>query len=338
MMHARWPGPLGQAVTGIAWPVFGLSLSGIAAWLAVMVVRDRFMLTQLLFWVPAASVLAACGLAALSAWALPLKPRTRQVVAGMLGLATLVSGYRFLRYDVGWALGEFDDAAGGLTVMHWNTRSANHWSYGYDGVDRFCGALARMVPASDIAVISGPGDMASDSNRAKWLPSSHQMRGVGPFALVSRLPIVMAEVLALERPPGMDEISVAWVEVDAGKGAPVRILVLDLPSNPRLPRIRVATALEAILERVLVGRVPDMVVGDTNCTPGSVVLSRATLGLAAPPPWRSYGWLCTFERRLPLLKIDAMVAGNGLAWKAYETMNLGIGEHRAQRGRFDVVR
>jgi hypothetical protein len=41
---------------------------------------------------------------------------------------------------------------------------------------------------------------------------------------------------------------------------------------------------------------------------------------------------------MPLLKIDAMVAGNGLAWKAYETINLGIGEHRAQRGRFDVVR
>ena len=337
-MHARWPGPLGQAITGIAWPVFGLSLSGIAAWLAVMVVRDRFTLTQLLFWVPAASVLAACGVAALSAWALPLKPRTRQVVAGILGLATLVSGYRFLRYDVGWALGEFDDSAGALTVMHWNTRSANHWSHGNDGVDRFCGALARTVPACDVAVISGPGDMATASNRAKWLPSSHQMRGVGPFALVSRLPIVSAEVLALEKPPGMDEISVAWVELDAGKGAPVRILVLDLPSSPRLPRIRVANALEAILERVLAGRVPDMVVGDTNCTPGSVVLGRATLGLGAAPPWRAYGWLCTFERRLPLLKIDAMVAGNGLAWKAYETMNLGIGEHRAQRGRFDLVR
>jgi hypothetical protein len=110
-MHARWPGPLGQAVTGIAWPVFGLSLSGIAAWLAVMVVRDRFMLTQLLFWVPAASILATCGVAALSAWALPLRPRTRQVVGAVIGLAALVSGYRFVRYDFGWALGEFDTTA-----------------------------------------------------------------------------------------------------------------------------------------------------------------------------------------------------------------------------------
>jgi hypothetical protein len=337
-MHARWPGPLGQAVTGIAWPVFGLSLSGIVAWLAVMVVRDRFTLTQLLFWVPAASILAACGVAALSAWALPLRPRTRQVVGAVIALAALVSGYRFVRYDFGWALGDFEDSAGALTVMHWNTRSANHWSHGYDGVDRFCGALARTVPASDVAIVSGPGDMASAANRAKWLPSSHQMRMVGPFALVSRLPVVSAEVLALEKPPGMDEISVAWVEVDAGKGAPVRILVLDLPSNPRLPRIRVANALESILERVLADRVPDMVVGDTNCTPGSVVLSRATLGLGAAPPWRAYGWLCTFERRMPLLKIDAMVAGNGLAWAAYETMDLGIGEHRAQRGRFGMSR
>lgn len=338
MTPARWPGPTGQAVTGIAWAVLVFSLPVIAAWLVALAVKDRFAVSQFLFWVPAPAALAACGIAGLSAWALRLGRRSRRGIAAALGLAALAAGYRLLRHDVGWALGDFDDSAAALEVLHWNTRSPSRAGMGQPAVERIRAALASEVPRSDVAVISGPGELVLEGNRSAWLPETHELRRVGPFAVASRLPIAVAEVLALERPPGVGEISVAWVEVDAADGARVRVLVLDLPSNPRLPRIRVADALERILDRVLAHRVPDMVVGDTNCTPGSVVMGRATLGLDAAPPWRSYGWLCTFERRLPLLKIDAMVAGNALAWKAYETLDMGVGDHRAQRGRFDLVR
>jgi endonuclease/exonuclease/phosphatase family metal-dependent hydrolase len=99
-----------------------------------------------------------------------------------------------------------------------------------------------------------------------------------------------------------------------------------------MARAASAAAIESVLARVLGDRIPDMVVGDVNGTPGGLVTGALARFGHAAPPWASYGWLCTFERPWPLLRIDAMLASNALAWRGYRALDLAIGEHRMQQG------
>ena len=121
----------------------------------------------------------------------------------------------------------------------------------------------------------------------------------------------------------------------AAGAAPLRILAVDLPSDPRLPRARVADALAAVLARERDLPAPDLVLGDLNCTPGGVVFAKDFAALAPAPPWRARGWLPSFPRERPFWKIDAMLADPArLSWVRYRTLDLGTGAHKAQQGAF----
>jgi hypothetical protein len=63
-----------------------------------------------------------------------------------------------------------------------------------------------------------------------------------------------------------------------------------------------------------------------------VVFDAVAPGLGAAPPWRSAGWLCTYRRPWSILRIDAMLTAPTLEWRGFRTLDLGIGEHRAQQG------
>jgi hypothetical protein len=42
--------------------------------------------------------------------------------------------------------------------------------------------------------------------------------------------------------------------------------------------------------------------------------------------------MCTYWRPWPILRIDAMLVAPAVEWRGYRTVDLGIGEHRAQQG------
>ena len=124
----------------------------------------------------------------------------------------------------------------------------------------------------------------------------------------------------------------AWFDV-AVPGARITILAIDLPSFPGLPRAVVAGSLAELLADARLPGPPDLVLGDFNCTPGSVVFDALAVGpLEVAPPWRCSGWLGTYPRPWSPLRIDAMLAGTGVRWSSFRTIDLGIGKHRAQQG------
>ena len=174
--------------------------------------------------------------------------------------------------------------------------------------------------------------MFLSSLRVDWMPDDMRSFNLGPVGIVTRLRVTEFRMVGhTSMGRGLD-LWFAWLVVRAPSGVPVRILIGDLPSSPTLARGDIAAKASAMLQEADIDGLPDMVVGDFNCTPSSVVFDAVAPGLRAAPPWRSAGWLCTYRRPWPILRIDAMLAGPTLDWRGYRTFDPGIGEHRAQQG------
>lgn len=295
------------------------------AWVAGQCVADRWSWAQWLFWTPAwaMAVTAAVGFAAAWRW-LPRTPaRGAAIVA--CGAAFALSTIRFAWNDIGWTTAA-TGGAGTITVTHWNPQ--------WPGEESLACGKALAPELGDVTVISGPGSMLRFESRGVWLPDGYRSHDHGTFGIVSRIPVVEYRPLASTSIPGVGNIWLAWIVVRTEEGKDLRILAIDLPSSPRRARGDVAAGLAATLASAGVPGTPDLVVGDLNCTPGSVIIPVVAPGMSAAPPWRASGWLATYWRPWPILRIDHMLAGERLEWVGYRTADLGCREHRAQVGVF----
>jgi hypothetical protein len=123
----------------------------------------------------------------------------------------------------------------------------------------------------------------------------------------------------------------AHAELDGGPLGPLSVLVVDFPSNPTLPRGSAMAEATGWFAELPGAAHPDLLVGDFNSIEGSRLFQPWPENAPAEP-WRSAGWLGTFPRSAPVFRIDWMRAGPELRWRRYETLDLGTGLHRAQRG------
>lgn len=293
-------------------------------WVAAQIVRDQWVWSQCVFWVPAWAMFIGFAFAA---WVARRSFGTRRP-ARLLFIALTVlavwSAARFLRHDVGWSPMAASVTADDVMITHWNPQ--------WPGDDALaCGrALAGVM--GDVTIVSSPGSMFRSAVRDAWLPEGTRTIDLGVVALVSRLPIMECRVLHHESIARIGTVWLAWIVVQSPSGAPIRILAADMPSAPWLARGLLASSLQDVLQRKSLPAQPDIVVGDFNSTPGSVVIAEIANGCSAAPPWRASGWLCTFERPFALLRIDHMLAGPRLRWRGYRTWDLGFSDHRAQQG------
>ena len=299
------------------------------AWLVGQVALDRWWWSQWCFWVPSWPVALLAASAALAARRTLGPGALRRAALAVLVAAAAVASVRSARYEFGW-VPRRTTPPGAIEVTHWNPQ----WP-GERALE--CGrALAPEL--GDVAILTTPGSMLRAPVVDDWLPDGFRSRGFGTFGVVSRLPIVEARMLATATSPGVGLVSIAWVEVLPGQGGPLRILVVDLPSDPRVVRGQVADAFAKLLATVRLPAAPDLVVGDLNSTPGGVVHRAVAPGCSLAPPWRSSGWLGTYERPWWQLRIDAVLAADGVEWVSYRTADLGVGRHRAQRAAIRLVR
>jgi hypothetical protein len=335
----------GVGLAAAGWVAAAPFLALACAWALGRVAGDRTWPWQALFWIPALAAVVACG----TAWlVLRLTGRgARGALAGRV-VAVALGAWALLvmvTQDVGWG-GWGAARRAELTVTHWNAR----WP-GRQALE--CGrALAPVL--GDVTVISNPGAIVNRVVADVWLPEDVRaggaggdardaraagafVRDLGPVAVVARIPVTEFRLLEYQDVPEVGVVWAAWLTVAPGAGSDeVRILVIDLPSDPKEPRGRVADALEAMLARHPEAADPDLVVGDTNCTPGSVVFGRCFARLGRCEPWRASGWLPTYPRERPFWRIDAMLAQpSRLLWSRYRTIDLGVGAHKAQQGAFE---
>jgi endonuclease/exonuclease/phosphatase family metal-dependent hydrolase len=208
-------------------------------------------------------------------------------------------------------------------VLHWNPRVPGNHSLEF-------GRALASVPA-DVILISNPGRMTRPAIAEQWLPEGWSIQDCGPMGLATRLPVESVQVLTFVVHPFEIGHWMVRVHLRTKGGTSLEILCVDLPSGVHLLRPKIAHMVRDALAKHPDLPAPDLIVGDFNNEPGSRVFEA--FPESAPPTCReSCGWLCSFPRLLPLWRIDGMRTGPTWEFQNYQTIDLGVGLHRAQLG------
>ncbi len=291
-------------------PLRGALYALAAAALLVLAVgqifTDRHEWSQWLWWTPR-SVLAAAALPGAVVGVTRRGWATLWAVVGLIPLATL------LIRDIGWRT--WNPALQGLHIVHWNA----NWP----------GSTAGAVPAkllldrnADVVIVSNAYKLLADGRAEVWREHGYEMLNTGTFLVASRWPLVEARNVS-----GNEGRIVGVIRLDIG-GTRLTICAVDLPSDARLSRMRIAEELAA--ETHLPSPVEaDCVVGDFNITRGSASIQRMFPGFREAFDVAGVGYGATWPRRLPLLQLDHMLVSGRLAPLQYRIFDLGSRVHCA---------
>lgn len=305
-----------------SWSACASAVAG-GAWLFAQAVADRWTWSQWVFWIPGWAA-AAAALLALAV----LRLRGSRGLTASLGAAAAwatvaVGTIRLAKDDIGWGLAA-GVPEGAVAVTHWNAR----WPGQAALESGRC--LAREL--GDVAVISSPGSMLRGTVAEAWMPEGFVRHDLGIFGIVSRWPVTRARMLGSLPVGSHGTIWLGWFEVALPSGDRLSILAVDLPSDPLLARGAVAASLRDLLTASPPPEEPDVIVGDLNCTPGSVTLAELPTGPVPAPPWRCVGWRGTYPAGFPVLRIDAMLVGGRWRWARYSVTGSPASAHCIQRG------
>jgi endonuclease/exonuclease/phosphatase family metal-dependent hydrolase len=130
------------------------------------------------------------------------------------------------------------------------------------------------------------------------------------------------------------------IDTNEALGRPLIVYAVDLPSNPRQPRMELARRLRTMLDHPAhFGGpapdplpTPDVVIGDFNMTRGSASIDALFPDLRHAFDEAGHGYSATFHRGwlLPLYHIDHMLLGPGVHALRYEITDRGVSRHRSQ--------
>jgi len=244
----------------------------------------------------------------------PLRP-VRLAFPSALLVAALVM---VLRRDVGLPV-SVAPRPDEVRVLQWNT------DYPAGNDPRAASTMSKQ--SVDIVLISNRGSITSPDVVRQWAGADAQVAGVGPFALITTMPVVEARPIAFSTRGGQYwAVGRFTVMPPNWSGRPLRIAMVDLPSRPRLPRSSVAAALAEAIEVGQLGPV-DMVAGDFNALDDSVIMRRCFPGFRDALAEAGTGWLATWPRRMPLWRIDHVMLGPQVRCLSGWTVDPGTSEH-----------
>jgi endonuclease/exonuclease/phosphatase family metal-dependent hydrolase len=303
----------------------GLALT-IGAWLLGRIASDRATWSQWLLWMPTPAAVLAAALGCANA----LRPaaragvRRRRLIRWGVTLALLVLDFALLEHRF---LRRADPHPSGVRLVHWNL------------TERLVGVpdpLARRVIDldADLTVLTGAGASVWTGAVRDWLGADHAPRTLGPFTVLSRLPLVRSRIIV-----AADDIFVALVEVDAGRvlGRTLVLHLYDLPSNPRRSRMADARRARGYLDRIGTAP-PDVALGDFNITRGSAALRHLLPGMRHAFNEAGHGYGASFPGDRPWYHIDHMLLGPSVRATRYDLVPAPNARHRAQVVWLDVAR
>ena len=285
------------------------------------IIGDRNSLVQWISWIPTLGVVAF-GLVWLACRA---GDRRRHRVRrwGGLACAALVCGAA-VRGDFRPWTDHVAPSLQDIRIVQWNT---DHPS-GND--PRSMTALATICAEHDVDLflISNRGSITTQNCVRQWAGPQFFSAGAGPFACVTTFPIEEARVIAASG-KGNDMVWVAKfvVRPPSWNGRALRIAMVDLPSKPTLSRMQVAQELLMAVHRGDLGDV-DIVAGDFNALPGSLILSRVFPNFHDSWAQAGSGLRTSWPRLFPLWSIDHVLLTPDMRAISSVTANPGVSKHR----------
>ncbi len=321
---AAWLRLVATAVINLVIAILWL---GLIAWLVGRIVTDRYDWSQWLWWIPTPFALAAAlvGLVLAFRAARTRARRRRRIIVWSACLIAMLAHFSMFEHRLLRAAPAALPTSGSvLTIAHWNMTLDNHADIP---------ALMRSVDALDadvLSITSPPGEVRRRlMERAAEAESNLIVTDAWPMLLVSRLPLVTKRTLV-----SAEGSFLFAVEVDATEriGRSLTIMLVDLPSNPRLRRMNTARTLRATLDD-RDAPAPDIAIGDFNMTRNSASIDALFPDMADAFNIAGTGYGATFPRRLPLYHIDhtLIAKSSGLRTARYDIIDAGQSRHRAQK-------
>lgn len=287
------------------------------AWLLGRVASDRWTWSQWLAWTPSpVPVVLACIAFALTARVPGRRQSVRRVVRAMAFIVLLGSAFWFLRIEHRFLQPDRhgDD---GVRIMHWTDD--------HPRPSEFDAVIDRMIEQNAaITILSHPGTIVGHERIRAWL-DGHGGSRVNGFGIFTRRPILRMERIARE-----DDIILAYVAIDMGEpfAEPLHLYLIDLPSDPAIPRAQIADRVRALIAEAAPGIPPaDMIIGDANIPRGSWSLQSMFPGFEHAFDQAGHGYGATFHRRFPLLHIDQILLAPTLEATDYDIVDPGFGRH-----------
>ena len=313
VLYTRWD-RVARAIDAMWFSLFFV-------WCIGRIIGDRNSLVQWISWIPTLGVVAF-GLVWLACRA---GDRRRHRVRrwGGLACAALVCGAA-VRGDFRPWTDHVAPSPQDIRIVQWNT---DHPS-GND--PRSMTALATICAEHDVDLflISNRGSITTQNCVRQWAGPQFFSAGAGPFACVTTFPIEEARVIAASG-KGNDMVWVAKfvVRPPSWNGRALRIAMVDLPSKPTLSRMQVAQELLIDIRRGDLGEV-DIVVGDFNALPGSLIFSRVFPTFHDSWAQAGSGLRTSWPRLFPLWSIDHVLLTPDMRAISSVTANPGVSKHR----------
>lgn len=321
----RWPGlrRFGSVL------LLGLGSIAVAAaalgWCLRMTVSDTVPSLQKFAWIPTPLLLAAalagvgllCGSRAIA--------RSRAALVGLLVGALLLLAMSTEHLGSRW--GAAKTCADPIRIVHWNATSPSP-----EDSEPQRAELAGLP--WDVLIVSNDATLFGRWFAHRWRdgPGGEErtVRRAGPFALVTDHPVLESRLAIAS---GGIWLGVFRIELPVGPGRrggrELVVHVLDLPSDPDLPRGPLLTDLRRRLDELQLPE-PDLVMGDLNLDAGSGALAAAYPGLVPAFEVAGEGYAASYPRRWPLWQTDQTLVERDLAVCRYRLVDLGFGTHRAQ--------
>lgn len=322
-----WTNIVRLGLLAAAWLLGSLALLVVLAWLVGRLASDRYWWSQWLLWIPTPAALAAAMVGTIAALRPARRTKARRWrVSRWTALTVAVLVYfiaiehRFLHR----APSIPDD--GTFKLAHWNL------TVRIESDQILQQVIDRLVALdSDITVLTGPAYAAWQPAVIEALGHGQQPVSLGSLVVLSRMPIMTVDHI------GADGSFVMAVTIDATAklGRPVVLYAVDLPSNPKLPRMATAKTVRRLIEQATecgAMPAPDIVAGDFNITRDSASISTMFPGMRHAFDDAGHGYGATFNRKwpLPLYHIDHVLLGADLIALRYDLVDPQMARHKAQ--------
>ncbi len=292
------------------WLLVGLAIAAAACWMVGWVLSDRFVPSQFAKWVPPAMLLPIVASAAIVAAS---RRRRRTALAFGLVAAAMVTIHLRQRWS------PFAPCRDGVRIVHWNAASPR--------VEESAPARASLASLeADLLLVSNDWGLFGRLHGDRWPETGQRVHRAGPFAIASRLPLLEVRLAVASK---QRFVAVVRLDATAEIGRPLVVWLVDLPSDPRRPRMAEARALRTLLDGLRLPP-PDLVAGDFNMDAGSVALQALLPGLRDAFAEAGRGYAGSYPRELPLWQPDQMAVAPTLRICSYRLVDLGWGRHRAQ--------
>jgi len=292
--------------TALVWLCFGV-------WLVGQVFRDRTFWTALCFYLPSPVAAGFLGGAALLAWWWPWRRLARLAGLLMLGPVAFI-----LLIENQWTRPSTKTADPALRLVHWNVY------YGQWGWPDVCAQLQTAQP--DICVLS---EVPRD---AQLQVLADKLGADTTFIRLDDLAVLAKGTLKVEARPLEPGQARAFLVHWQHPQALLKVLVVDLPSSPKIPRDPLLRQVRTLIS----ADQPDLIVGDFNAPRRSLVLSDLPAGYAHAYDLAGAGWSYTWPMPMPAWAIDQCIVGPRLRAGRYDLHANLDSDHRMQQLDFSV--